>query len=185
MKTETLKMKVWKTLFIVLAVAFGALLPNGLQAQTGTTNKDKMKPLSAWAGKWQGEGWSMDQSRQRTAFTVEENIQWKLDGRVIIAEGIGRNKSDGKVGFHAVGAIYYNNEKGIYEVKSFLDDGNMTLATAEFNDQGQFLWGFDVPGGRVQYTITLTATTWNEKGAFVMPNGQEFPIMEMNLTKAK
>lgn len=185
MKTKGIKTEVWKTIFIIIAVAYGALLHNSLHAQSGTTSKEKMAPLSGWAGKWKGEGWSMDESRQRIAFTVEESIQWKLDGRVILAEGIGKNKSDDKVGFHAMGMFYYNNEKATYEIKSFLEDGSMTLATAVINDKGQFVWGFDLPGGRVQYTITLTENTWNEKGAFVMASGQEFPIMEMNLTRVQ
>lgn len=185
MKTESIKTQSLKVVFIIIAVLFGVLLSNSLKAQNATTSQEKMKPLSGWAGQWKGEGWSMDQSRQQTEFTVEENIQWKLDGRVILAEGIGTNKSDGKIGFHALGTIYYNNEKKIYEIKSFVDDGNMTLATARFNDKGQFIWGFDVPGGKIQYTITLTETTWNEKGAFVMPSGQEFPIMEMSLTRVR
>lgn len=185
MKTVTLKTTALKTIFIALIALFGAMKTNVSTAQTGTTDKEKMKPLTSWVGTWKGEGWSVDQSRQRTEFTVEEKVEPRLDGRVMMSEGIGKNKSNGETGFHAVGVFYYNNEKRTYEVKSFLDNGNMTLAQAIINDEGQFIWGFDVPGGKVQYTITLTENTWNEKGAFVMASGQEFPIMEMNLTKVK
>lgn len=184
MKTETLKQGALKVLMIILTVAYG-MMAYEAKAQTGTTNQDKMKPLLGWVGEWKGEGWSIDASRQRTEFTVSENIQPKLEGRILLAEGIGKAKSTGQEGFHAFGVFYYNEQAKTYEVKSWLNDGNMSLSKAEINEQGQFIWGFQVPGGRIRYTITLTDTTWNEKGEFVMESGQAFPIMEMNLTKVK
>lgn len=185
MKTESLKTKVLKLVFVILAASYGMLMMNVLSAQTGTFNKEKMKPLTDWAGVWEGEGWNMDESRQRTEFTVTETIQLKLDGSAILAEGLGKNKTSGKVGFQSLGVFYYNNEKQTYEVKSWLANGNMALSKAEMNDKGQMIWGFEVPGGQVRYTITFTNDTWNEKGEFVMAGGQAFPIMEMNLKKVK
>lgn len=185
MNTETTKTKIWKVIFIISAVAFGALVHNSLNAQSGTVNKEKMKPLSVWVGKWTGEGWSMDESRQRTIFTVEENIQWKLDGLVMMAEGVGKDKASGKVGFHSFGVVYFNNEKNTYEMKSFLQEGSTTVAKASVSGNLKFVWGFDVQGGRIEYTTTIDGDSWHEKGAFILPSGQEFPVMEMNLTRSK
>lgn len=172
-----------KFIFVLITVSYCLLMQRSLQAQNATTNKEKLKPLTSWVGKWEGEGWSIDQTRQRTEFTVKESIAMKINGSAILAEGTGTNKSDGKVGFQSLGIIYYNNEAQRYEIKSLLADGNLTLATADFNQAGQFVWGFDVPGGKVQYTITLKDDTWQEKGEFVTPAGQAFPIMEMKLKK--
>lgn len=186
MKIAELKKSTLKTIFILASVCYSVMMGNPLEAQTGTTNKEKMAPLSIWVGQWKGEGWSVDETRQRTTFTVEEDIQWKLDGRAILAEGIGKNKPNGEVGFHSLGMLYYNNEKGTFEMNSILDDGTMVLARANFNADGQFVWFFDIPGGaKIEYTITLTETTWNEKGAYILPSGQVYPILEMNLTKVK
>ena len=184
MKTKTMKEQAIKVIFITATVLLGALISQSLNAQIGTTNKEKMESLQSWAGKWKGEGWSIDESRQRNSFTVEEHIQSKLGGRVIQAEGIGTG-TDGKVGFRSYGVFYYSNENKRYEVKSFTEDGNMSLSTAEINEEGQFIWGFEVPAGSVRYTITLTGDTWKEKGEFVMGSGQTFPIMEMSLTRVK
>ena len=185
MKTETFKEKLLKTAVIIAAVFYGLMLMNQLEAQNATTDKEKMKPLLGWAGEWKGEGWSFDKSRQRIEFTVTEKVQVKLDGSAILLEGVGKNKGSEEVGHNALGVLYYNSAKKTYEMNSWLADGNMTLAIAEFNDQGQFVWGFEVPGGRVRYTITLGDNTWNEKGEFVMESGQAFPVMEMNLTRVK
>ena len=185
METNTIKAQVARAAFIIITVFLGSLLHNALKAQNATTNLEKMTPLKSWAGKWKGEGWSIDQTRQRTEFTVEEHIQLKLDGRTILAEGVGKSKASGEEGFHSLGVFYYNNETETYEVRSWLADGNMTTATAEVNEEGHFIWGFEVPGGRIRYTIRLSGDTWNEKGEFVMGNGQAFPVMEMNLTRVK
>lgn len=184
MKTQ-LKPENIKMIFILVLLLYGSMAAQVLKAQNGTTGKTEMQKLLGWVGQWKGEGWMTDQSRQTIEFNVEENIQSKLDGRAILAEGTGTNKSDGVVGFQSLGLLYFNNEKKQYEMKSLLKDGNTTLATARFNEKGQFIWGFDVQGGRIQYTITLTDSTWNEKGEFVMETGQAFPIMEMNLKRVK
>ena len=185
MKNRNSEYKSLKMIFIVITFFFGALFGQSVIAQTGTTDKVAMEKFSNWIGKWEGEGWMTDQSRQTIQFKVEENIQSKLDGRAILAEGIGTNKANGVLGFQSLGLLYFNNEKKGYEMKSLLRNGSMTLANAYFNETGEFIWGFEVQGGRVEYTVTLTETTWNEKGEFIMGAGQAFPIMEMNLTKVK
>lgn len=186
METESIKMKTVKVVFIFIVVLYGALLNHVAKAQEiGTLNKEAMGKFSAWIGKWKGEGWSMDRTQQKTEFTVEENIQLKVEGSTILAEGIGRNKSDGKIGFESLGLLYYNNEKKQYEMKSFTADGNQALSLGHINEQGQFVWGFAVPGGSIRYTVTLGKDSWHEIGEFVMESGQAFPILEMNLTKLK
>ncbi|KYG79077.1 hypothetical protein EV198_3658 [Roseivirga ehrenbergii] len=186
METESIKMKTVKVIFIFIVVLYGALVNHVANAQeVGTLNKEAMEKLSNWIGQWEGEGWSMDESRQKAEFTVVENIQRKIGGMAILAEGVGTNKSDGKVGFQSLGVLYYNNERKQYEMKSLLADGNMALTAAQLNNEGQFIWGFDVPGGSIQYTTTLKEDTWHEKGEFIMANGQAFTILEMNLTKLK
>tara|TARA_R110001592_G_scaffold17115_8_gene72481 strand:- start:620 stop:1180 length:561 start_codon:yes stop_codon:yes gene_type:complete len=186
METKSIKMKTVKAIFIFIVVLYGALVNHVANAQEiGTLNKEAMGKLSNWIGQWKGEGWSMDETQQKSEFTVVENIQRKIGGMAILAEGVGTNKSDGKVGFQSLGVLYYNNEKKQYEMKSLLADGNMALTAAQLNDKGQFIWGFDVPGGSIQYTTTLKEDTWHELGEFVMASGQAFTILEMNLTKIK
>ena len=186
METESIKMKTVKAIFVFIVVLYGALLNHVAKAQEmSTTSVAAMEKLSTWVGKWKGEGWSIDQTQQKTEFTVEEHIQLKVGGNAILAEGIGRNKSDGKIGFESLGVLYFNNEKKQYEMKSLTADGNQASSSGKINEQGQFIWGFDVPGGSIRYTITLGTDAWYEKGEFVMASGQAFTILEMNLTKIK
>jgi hypothetical protein len=186
MKNRNSEYKSLKMLFIIVTFLFGALFGQSVIAQTGTTNKEAMQKLSNWAGHWKGEGWSMDETQQRSTFTVEENIQLKVGGHAILAEGIGKDKATGEVGFESLGIIYFDNELKHYQIKSLIADGNMALTKAMINDQGQFIWQFDIPNGSIRYTMTISGDTWNEKGEYIMKgSGQAFPILEMNLTRVK
>lgn len=163
----------------------GAFVSKSLAAQNARVDKTKMKALAHWVGEWEGEGWQMDQSRQRIEFTVEEVVESKLDGTAIFVEGKGKSSTTDFLGHHAVGLIYYNLDAKTYEFKSITQEGMMTLAKAKIDESGDFIWGFEVPGGQVRFTLAISETTWNEKGHFSMDGQNWFPIMEMNLTKKK
>lgn len=186
MKNRNSQYKSLKMIFIIFTFLFGALFGQSITAQTGTTSSAAMEKLANWVGQWKGEGWSMDETQQRSTFTVEENIQLKVGGHAILAEGIGKDKATGEVGFESLGVIYFDNQLNHYQIKSFIADGNMALTKATVNDQGQFIWQFDIPNGSIRYTMTISGDTWNEKGEYIMKGtGQAFPILEMNLTRVK
>ena len=170
--------------FIFILMLMGALFSQSLRAQNANISKAPMNALKLWVGEWKGEGWSMDESRTRVNFTIEESIKEKLGGYALLIEGDGKDKVTKEPVHSALALFYYNTDKKTYEMKSLVDLGMTTLATAAIvNDK--FVWGFEVQGGKIEYTITIDGDHWNEKGAFVMGNGQEFPIMEMNLIRVK
>lgn len=185
MKQYIFKATQGKLASIWMTVLLSALLSHAAIAQNGRVSKTEMKRLSHWVGAWKGQGWQMDQAtRQRINFTVEEIVESKLDGMVILVEGKGKSGESNFLGHHAIGMIYYNLDQKTYELKSITQEGNMTLAKARIADNGDFIWGFDVPGGKIQFTITLTEDTWVEKGAFSMDGSTWYPVMEMTLKKA-
>ncbi|MFT6827405.1 MAG: hypothetical protein ACJAS1_007283 [Oleiphilaceae bacterium] len=139
MKNRNLEYRSFKIIFIIATILFGALVGQSAIAQTVKTNKDAMKKLSHWAGKWKGEGWSMDESQQRNSFAVEENIQIKVDGFAILVESLGKDKSTGKIGFESLGIVYFDNVLQKYQMKSMTADGNMALTDALINDKGEFI----------------------------------------------
>lgn len=47
-----------------------------------------------------------------------------------------------------------------------------------------FVWGFEVEGGEVRYTITLGGDTWHEVGEFSPDGGKTWlPTLEMTLMR--
>lgn len=169
-------------LIALIYMILGTTLSNSVQAQDGRLSKDHMDKLSGWVGVWKGEGWQMTETRERIEFEVEEVVESKIGGLALLVEGKGLG-SNGKEGHHAMGMIYYNMDNARYEFHSIIKEGMTTLATANFDESDNFIWGFEVPGGQIQYTITITDDTWIEKGAFSMDGIQWRPIMEMELNR--
>lgn len=153
-------------------------------AQNARISKDEMKKLSSWVGEWKGEGWQLDQqTRQKQTFSVDEKVESRLDGLALIVEGKGNH--NGNVGHHAMAMIYYNADKAHYDFHSIVSQGQTTMAKGEFNERGEFIWGFEVPQGQIRYTIKIEGDTWTESGAFSMDGNTWFPIMEMKLIRVK
>ena len=148
--------------------------------------REKMRKLSFIAGQWKGEALISQRSAPPIKVNQEEKIEWQLDSLVLCLEGTGRKQSDpDKISFHAFAVINYNVTTQSYNMRSFLMDGKQT--DAFFNEVGEnkFDWGFDVPGGKVVYHITLDPANrkWTEKGEFSRDGKQWFTTVEMNLTK--
>lgn len=160
----------------------------------GTTNaqdhstvcREQMNALSFLSGKWRGDARIVQQGGVVVNVTQEETIEYKLDGLVLQVEGVGRNKTEpANISFHALAYINYNAGNNSYEMKSYLKDGKQTDAFFKVVETNRYDWGFDVPGGKIVYHITIDPATrqWNEKGEFSRDGTQWYPFFEMNLTK--
>lgn len=169
-------------LIALMYMIIGTVLSNSAQAQDGRLSKEQMDKLSGWVGTWKGSGWQMTESRERIDFEVEEVVESKIGGLALMVEGKGVGQN-GKEGHHAMGMIYYNIDNARYEFHSIIKEGMTTLATAKIDDNGHFIWGFEVPGGQIQYTISIDGDSWVEKGAFSRDGNQWWPIMEMTLQR--
>lgn len=171
-------------LYLGIILAAALLFSQQAQAQYANISKDEMNKLSTWVGEWKGEGWQMDdQFQNKMSFTVEEKVESRLNGMSLIVEGKGM--SGETMGHHALGMIYYNADKKQYDFHSLVARGQSTLAKGEFNDKGEFVWGFEVPKGKIQYTIKIDNDTWIESGAYSMDGNSWYPFMEMKLTRVK
>lgn len=148
--------------------------------------REQMNVLSYFAGRWQGEAKVTQQGGVVIDVAQEETIEYELDSLILHVEGVGRRKTDlSKIHFHALALISYNAAKKSYEMKSFLKDGKQTDAFFTVVEKNRYDWGFDVPGGKIVYHITIDPDKrqWNEKGEFSRDGTQWFPFFEMNLTK--
>lgn len=170
--------------FVLGMMIVAALFGQKANAQTAKVSKEEMKKLSGWVGEWKGEGWQMDQQTwQEQPFTVVEKVESRLDGLALIIEGKGMRGTN--LGHHALAMIYYNADKGHYDFNSIVTLGQSALAKGEFNDKGEFIWGFEIPQGQIKYTIKIDGDTWIESGAFSMDGDTWYPTMEMKLTRVK
>ncbi len=175
-------MKKQITLLCMMLMMAGAVIGQ----DTSKTAREKMKKLNLMAGRWKGEATVSQRGGAPIKVTQEENIKWELDSLVLTFEGTGRKQDDPtKVSFHAFAIVNFNITTQEYNMRSFLMDGKQTDAYFKEVGENKFDWGFDVPGGKVIYHITLDPVNkkWNEKGEFSPDGTQFYPFFEMNLNK--
>lgn len=159
------------------------------QQPSGVDHKEKMKALSAWIGNWKGEGSMQTPTGETKTSKVDEKIESKLDGSVLLVEGVGKHTdattNTESVVHHALAVLSYDNTTNQYKMKSWLKDGKSTDAWFNVTGENNYQWGFDTPKGKIRYTIALNPTEkkWNEIGEFSRDGNQWRKFFEMNLTK--
>lgn len=174
-------MKKLKIVFVIL------LVTSQLYAQDLVTSRESLKKLNYMAGRWKGEATIQQRGGPPKKAIQEERIEWRLDSLVLTIEGTGKDPVTQKVAFHAFAIINYNQQTKKLEMKSFTIEGRQTDAYFNVISESEFVWGFDVPGGKIKYTIILSSQkrTWYEKGEYSPDGVQWYPTFEMNLTKTE
>ncbi len=175
-----------KNLFFVFITLLGHTISSVLAQSPAPENlKQEMQKLAYMAGKWKGEASMRQPNGTLVKVGQEEDIQFKLDGTILMVEGTGRNE-EGKVVFNAIGIISYNPDTNSFGMKSHLLDGKQTDAYFKIQTENNFEWGFTVANNaRIRYNIVLNPQekSWIEKGDYSPDGNTWYPFMEMNLTK--
>ena len=175
----------------LLCLLLVGITSNKLFAQPSeAVAKEKMKPFTHWAGHWQGEGSIQMGPGQPKKSTVDEHIEFKLDGTVLLVEGIGKSiegpSMESHVVHHALAVLSFDQTTSQYKFNSYLKDGRSTQAWFKIIEENKYEWGFDAPTGKIKYSIAIdpTTKTWNEIGQFSNDNGANWRhFFEMNLKK--
>jgi hypothetical protein len=178
----------------IITIAMALLSANMLIAQMPdpTVNKEAMKKFSAWVGKWKGEGtMQMGPGGAKTS-SVDEKIEMKLDGTIMVVEGIGKvtdpTTKQETVVHNAFGIISYDAVSKAYKFKTYTKEARSADAYFTITGENKYEWGFDVPaGGKVRYTINLDPIkkTWNEIGEYSRDGSTWMKTFEMTLTKVE
>jgi hypothetical protein len=177
-------------LVTLLAATFGMF---NLMAQMPdpTANKEAMKKLSVWLGQWKGEGSMQMGPGAAKKSLVDEKIEMKLDGTIMVVEGIGKNidptTKQETVVHNAFGIISYDVASKAYKFKTYTKEGRSTDAYFNIIAESKYEWGFDFPGGKYKYTITLDPVKkiWNEIGEYSRDGATWMKTFEMNLVKSE
>lgn len=181
-----------KKLILLIGVSLMLLTTVAAMAQSpGTTSAAEMKKLDFLVGDWKGEGWIEMGPGGRSTFKQTEAVQSKLNGTVIIVEGLGMGKlansgQDGVV-HNALAVISYDSTARKFLFRAFRADGNYIDANVSVGDKS-LIWGFRPPqqGGEIRYTIKLNdAGQWLEIGEFSMDGKQWRKFFEMTLQRIK
>src|SRR5262252_736954 len=80
-----------------------------------------MQVLGFLVGKWHGEARLLRGPGEWVELHQSEEAQYKLDGLILLIEGVGRAKSDGRPLLQALGIIAFDDATGTYRMQAFND----------------------------------------------------------------
>ena len=178
-----------KNLLLVLFMAAGVFTGRLLAQGHEVGGKEKMRVFADWAGHWKGEGTMQSPTGEARKSTVDERIEWKLDGTVLLVEGIGKaidpTSKKEVVVHHALAVLSHDQRLGEYKFRSYLNDGRSTDAWLKVLAQNKYQWGYDSPHGKMRYNITIDPAKkiWNETGEFSRDGTVWMKVFEMDLAK--
>jgi hypothetical protein len=124
-----------------------AVVAYGQRQPDLTAQRDAMKKLDFLVGKWSGEASVIRGPGEPMKLTQTEEVQFKLDGLVMLVEGTGRD-SAGQVVFRALATIAYDDTAGVYRFRAY-NDGRY-LDTELTVTPGGFSWGYEAGSLKVQ-----------------------------------
>ncbi len=145
-----------------------------------------MAKLGFLIGKWSGEARIFRGSGEPLDLTQTEEVQYKLEGLILMIEGVGRSKSDGKPALQALGIISYNDEAGTYRMRAY-NDGRYLETEVKLSETGKGLtWGFAV--GEIKTSSVLRINEkgeWTELAEITIGSQPPRKLMELTVSPQK
>ena len=169
----------------ILAVV--SILAVPLLAQAPADPKPAIEAVSQATfleGSWSGEGWIQMGRGPKGEFTQIEKVESKLDGAVMLIEGIGHSKGeDPKKVHHALAVVSFDPVGNTLVFSSFVA-GRPGLDVVAEVAQNTFKWSFSPPsGGQIRYSILIENGAWHEVGEYSRDGQSWYQFFEMHLTK--
>jgi hypothetical protein len=100
--------------FLFLVALSSMAMAQTPQTPNVETQRDAMKKLSFLIGDWSGEASVLRGPGLFVNLSQREVAEFKLDGLVLMIEGVGRTRTDGKVALQALGLITFDDTARAY-----------------------------------------------------------------------
>jgi hypothetical protein len=99
------------------------------------TQRAAMRKLEFLLGEWSGEASVLRGPGLFVDMVQTESVHFKLDGLLLVIEGVGMSKVDGLPVLQALAVISFNDEAGVYWMRAFNDgrwlETEVTLAEGD------------------------------------------------------
>jgi len=142
---------------LALAAVLTVVAIVGVFAADKPKSKDvqrrEMKKLDWFVGRWKGAGWIQMGPQGKHEFTQTETIESKLDGLVLVIEGLGKAKEDGSTVHSALAFVSYDPRVNKFRWHAFTPEGQIDTEAKVGADTLE--WTLQIPQrGQMRYTIT-------------------------------
>jgi hypothetical protein len=143
-----------------------------------------MKRLGFLVGEWSGEASVLRGPGQFVDLAQTESAHFKLDGLVLMIEGVGRAKTEGKLALEALGLISFDDDTGTYTMRAF-NDGRWLETEVKLADGGNSIsWGFAVGEFKTQTVMRINENgEWTELGELVIGDRPAQKMMDLKVRR--
>jgi len=145
-----------------------------------------MRNLQFLVGEWAGEARVSRGPGQVADLAMTEKAQYKLDGLLLLIEGIGRVQSDGQPVLQALGIISCDDERGTYHMRAF-NDGRFLETDVTLSDDGCGMsWGFALGEFRTKAVLRINESgEWTELHELFIGSQPPKKLMELTVRRHK
>lgn len=161
-----------------------ALVASSVSAQqppssSVATQREAMQKLAFLAGHWSGPVSISRGPGEPIKLTQTENVQYKLEGLVLLIEGQSAGPDD-KAQFQALATVSYDDAAHVYRFRAY-NDGHYIDTEFTVTPDG-FAWGFNAGPAKIQNTMHLTARgEWQETTDFTFGTNPPHHSVDMLL----
>jgi len=142
-----------------------------------------MRALPLLPGHWEGGGWMKQGAGETQRFVGQETVETRLDGRVVLVEGLHWTPDRSRVVHHAFGVLSWDDETKGYRFSTHLATGRGGDFAVSL-ENGALVWEIPGPNGRIRFTIRIEGDRWHEIGT-VEREGKPQQFFEMDLRRVK
>ena len=171
-----------RVLLAVCAAVLASLTASAVaQAPSNDANlqREAMQKLASLAGHWSGPITIIRGPGEPLKLTQTENIQFKLNGLVLLIEGRSTG-TDGKAQFEALATVAFDSASQTYRIRAY-HDGNYIDAPFSVSADG-FSWEYMSGPAKIVNTMRLTAKgEWQETTTVTFGSNPPRPSVEMLL----
>jgi hypothetical protein len=164
---------------MVVLIPLMAQLPRvpDLEAQ-----REAMKELAFLVGKWAGEARLLRGPTEAVELLQTEEAQYKLNGLILLIEGIGRTKSSEQPVLQAFGIISFDDEIGTYRLRAFNDGRFLETQTKLLEDGKGMTWGFALGEIRTNSVLRINERgEWTELSEILIGSQPPKKLLELTV----
>jgi hypothetical protein len=122
--------------------------------------REAMRKLDFLIGKWAGDARLLRGPSELVELHQTEEAQYKLNGLIVVIEGVGRAKSSGhQPVLEAFGIVSYDDESETYRLRAFNDGRFLETQVRLLEESKGMTWGFAL--GEIRTSSVLRI---NERG---------------------
>jgi hypothetical protein len=145
-----------------------------------------MKEVGFLVGKWAGEARLLRGPAESVELLQTEEAQYKLDGLILVIEGVGRANSGGQPILQAFGIVSYDDESETYRMRAF-NDGRFLETHLRLLEEGKGMtWGFEL--GEIKTNSVLRINErgeWTELAEITIGSQPPKKLLELSVRPQK